>query len=71
MDVSTPTPTAPASPLRQRMLDDMRAAIRAGSGGEFHYAIRNSDRSIGARVSGEIARVHGNLGMSTTPISAA
>ncbi len=54
--------------LATRMLDDMRAAIHESRGGEFDYVIRNSDRSIGARVSGEIARVHGNLGMSETPI---
>jgi glutamate synthase (NADPH/NADH) large chain len=52
------------------MLADMRAAIHAAQGGEFHYPIRNSDRSIGARVSGEIARVHGNQGMSEAPIRA-
>ena len=55
--------------LAARMLDDVRAAIHAGSGGSFHYPIRNSDRSIGARLSGEIARVHGNLGMSAQPIA--
>jgi glutamate synthase (NADPH/NADH) large chain len=54
--------------LAARMLDDLRGAIHAGSGGRFHYAIRNSDRSIGARISGEVARVHGNLGMSANPI---
>ena len=54
--------------LATRMLDDARAAIHAGRGGSFRYAIRNSDRSIGARLSGEIARVHGDLGMSAQPI---
>src|SRR4249919_3128284 len=54
--------------LAAQMLHDMRDSIHAGSGGIFNYPIRNSDRSIGARVSGEIARVHGNLGMSHAPI---
>jgi glutamate synthase (NADPH/NADH) large chain len=54
--------------LATRMLDDMREPIHAASGGIFHYPIRNSDRSIGARLSGEIARAHGNLGMNHAPI---
>jgi glutamate synthase (NADPH/NADH) large chain len=45
-----------------------RAAIEAQSGGEFHFALTNCDRSIGARLSGEIARRHGDLGMSDHPI---
>jgi glutamate synthase (NADPH/NADH) large chain len=63
------TPRDPGT-LAATMLADMHDAIHAGTGGEFNYAIRNSDRSIGARVSGEIARVHGNLGMSPAPITA-
>jgi len=42
--------------------------LRKASGGDFHYAVRNDDRSIGARLSGEIALRHGNLGMSGNPI---
>jgi glutamate synthase (NADPH/NADH) large chain len=37
-------------------------AIEAGSGGEFSFEVTNCDRSIGARLSGEIARRHGNTG---------
>jgi glutamate synthase (NADPH/NADH) large chain len=54
--------------LAERMVADSRDAIASRSGGEFQYAIRNSDRSIGARLSGEIARRHGNLGMEDSPI---
>jgi glutamate synthase (NADPH/NADH) large chain len=54
--------------LATRMLDEMRAAIHAGAGGQFNYVVRNSDRSVGARLSGEIARVHGNQGMADAPI---
>ncbi len=32
------------------------------------YVIRNTDRSIGARLSGRIARLHGNHGMHDAPI---
>jgi glutamate synthase (NADPH/NADH) large chain len=37
-------------------------------GGEFHYTIKNTDRSVGAALSGEIARHHGDQGMAATPI---
>jgi glutamate synthase (NADPH/NADH) large chain len=47
----------------------MRAAIHAGAGGEFHFDIGNADRSIGARLSGEIARVHGDAGMADAPVT--
>ena len=54
--------------LAEKMIDDMSDAIRQGIGGEFSYRVGNCDRSIGARISGEIAAVWGNLGMSDTPI---
>lgn len=44
-------------------------AIEAKTGGEFEFAITNCDRSIGARVSGEIAKRYGNLGMADSPIT--
>jgi glutamate synthase (NADPH/NADH) large chain len=53
--------------LAEQMLYDMRAAIDSGSGGKFHYAVHNFNRSIGARISGEIARRWGNVGMSAAP----
>jgi glutamate synthase (NADPH) large chain len=54
--------------LAEKMRNDMGAAIDAASGGKFHYAVNNFNRSIGARVSGEIARRWGNAGMSATPL---
>jgi glutamate synthase (NADPH) large chain len=54
--------------LAEQMLNDMRAAIDSGSGGKFHYAVHNFNRSIGARISGEIARRWGNVGMSAAPL---
>ena len=54
--------------LAEQMLKDMRAAIDTASGGKFHYAINNFNRSIGARISGEIARRWGNAGMSAAPL---
>jgi glutamate synthase (NADPH/NADH) large chain len=55
--------------LAARMLADTRDAIAAKAGGEFHYAITNRNRAIGARLSGEIARRHGNYGMRDAAIT--
>jgi glutamate synthase (NADPH/NADH) large chain len=44
-------------------------AIEDRSGGEFEFEVTNCDRSIGARLSGEIARRYGNNGMEPDPIT--
>ncbi len=54
--------------LAEQMVADALAAIENKTGGEFTYTVRNTDRSIGARLSGEIAVRHGNLGMDKNPI---
>ena len=54
--------------LAHKMLDDTAAAIHEKAGGNFEYDVRNFDRSIGAMLSGEIARTHGNEGMWDAPI---
>ena len=54
--------------LAEKMLRDMRAAIDAKTGGKYSYRINNFNRSIGARISGEIARRWGNAGMSEAPL---
>jgi glutamate synthase (NADPH/NADH) large chain len=51
-----------------QMVTDMLPAIESASGGNFSYALTNCDRSIGARLSGEIAKRHGNNGMEPNPI---
>jgi glutamate synthase (NADPH/NADH) large chain len=51
------------------MVAEMLPAIEAASGGAFSYAVTNCDRSIGARLSGEIAKRHGNTGMESNPIT--
>ena len=61
-------PRDPAA-LAARMQADLGAAIRDRSGGEWSYPIKNSDRSIGARIAGMIARQHGNHGLSEHPIT--
>ena len=55
--------------LAERMVEEMKDTVINKKGGEFHYEIRNVDRSIGARVSGEIAKRYGNYGMSDTPLN--
>ena len=42
---------------------------RRRSGGEWSYELKNFNRSIGARLSGEIARRWGNYGMSEAPLT--
>ena len=54
--------------LAERMVADALPAIESAAGGTFSYAVRNDDRSIGARLSGEIAVRHGNLGMTGSPV---
>jgi len=55
--------------LAEEMVKLAKGAIDAKSGGEFELDVCNCDRSIGARVSGEIARQHGNQGMAGAPIT--
>ena len=43
-------------------------AITHSTGGEYSFTVTNCDRSIGARLSGEIARRHGEAGMANSPI---
>lgn len=54
--------------LAIRMLKQLSPAIKNKSGGEFEFSVTNCDRSIGAMISGEIAKRHGNQGMSDAPI---
>ena len=43
-------------------------AVETMSGGGGSFVIRNTDRTVGARLSGKIAAIHGNKGMKDTPI---
>nr|WP_314232453.1 glutamate synthase large subunit [uncultured Moraxella sp.] len=55
--------------LAEQMVIDMIETIKSAKGGDFSYRIGNCDRSIGARISGEIAALHGNNGMASAPIN--
>lgn len=54
--------------LAEAILSDAMPAIDNRSGTELSYVLRNDNRSIGARLSGEIARRYGNTGMENYPI---
>jgi glutamate synthase (NADPH) large chain len=54
--------------LNERMVADCGKAIEERRGGTFFYEVRNFHRSIGARLSGEIARRFGNHGLDTDPV---
>ena len=55
--------------LNQDMLEAASHAVAHHEGGEFRFAIRNTDRSVGATLSGEIARQYGDQGMAAYPIT--
>ncbi|MEJ2274269.1 MAG: glutamate synthase large subunit [Woeseiaceae bacterium] len=54
--------------LAEQMVEDCMPAIEGKTGGRFGFEIQNFNRSIGARLSGEIARRHGNNGMADAPL---
>jgi len=64
-----PQPSADATGLAAQLDIDLAAVIAGKRGGAYTYTIRNTDRSIGARLSGRIARMHGDRGMADAPIS--
>ncbi|MGJ8669366.1 MAG: glutamate synthase large subunit [Oceanococcus sp.] len=55
--------------LAEAMVAATLPAIEGKLGGSFEFEVKNINRSIGARLSGEIAKRHGNHGMSDTPIT--
>lgn len=57
--------------LAEQMWQDTREAIETAAGGRFHYDVQNFNRSIGTRLAGEIARRHGNHGMSEAALDIA
>ncbi|WP_085298484.1 glutamate synthase large subunit [Cognaticolwellia mytili] len=54
--------------LNQKLVSLASDAIAHSQGGEYRLAIQNTDRSVGASLSGEIARQHGDQGMASSPI---
>ena len=55
--------------LASRISADADEAVTTGQSATLDYPISNADRAIGARLSGDIARVHGDHGMDDAPIT--
>jgi len=55
--------------LNLKVAGQFRETVAAKSGGGGSFAIRNTDRSVGALLSGEIAQLYGNKDMSSDPIN--
>ena len=55
--------------LNQNIVKTCADAVTGKQGGEFEFTITNCDRSVGATLSGEIAKLYGNKGMSDKPLS--
>jgi len=57
-------PKPPINVLNEQIIKDARPAIDDPEWRvKLHYTIKNQDRSIGARLSGEITRQHGDVGL--------
>ncbi len=54
--------------VAEHIVQAVLPAIENRTGGEFDFEVTNCDRSLGARISGEIAKRYGNQGMADTPI---
>ncbi len=54
--------------LAEEIVETLLESIENKSGGTYHFDVNNRARSLGARVSGEIAKRWGNDGMSSSPI---
>ena len=53
----------PFSKLSERIASDATEAIKGNGSVELNYPIQNTDRTIGARLAGEIAALHGDVGL--------
>lgn len=62
------TPRDPGR-LNIKIREKFKDAVKDKTGGDGRFHIQNSDRSVGAALSGQIARHHGNTGMENHPIT--
>jgi glutamate synthase domain-containing protein 3 len=65
---SRPPRTSPST-LDDQLLPSLRRAIEVGERVRVARSVRNVDRAIGARISGEIARCHGAHGLEPDAIT--
>jgi len=54
----------PGIPLDDTIIEDVREAIDTGRRMQRSYTIKNTDRTVGGRLSGEVARKYGDEGLS-------
>jgi glutamate synthase (NADPH/NADH) large chain len=54
--------------LNLKLVKQFETAVEKFAGGEAEFSIQNTDRSVGARLSGVIAAMYGNKGMAAQPI---
>lgn len=54
--------------LNLKLIDRFETAVQNVTGGSADFPVRNTDRSVGARLSGAIAALHGNKGMAANPV---
>ncbi|MGA7280092.1 MAG: glutamate synthase large subunit [Desulfocapsaceae bacterium] len=55
--------------LNRLLVKTFAEAVVQSSGGRGYFTIRNTDRSVGAGLSGKIAALHGDRGMDSAPIT--
>ncbi|OOF12618.1 glutamate synthase large subunit [Salinivibrio sp. PR5] len=56
------------APLNQALLSELGEAIDANRRASIYKSVRNTDRSVGASLSGAIAKRYGNTGMAANPL---
>ncbi len=54
--------------MNQRLLQGFSDVVQESSGGRGSFSLQNTDRSVGALLSGKIAKIYGNTAMSSSPI---
>ena len=57
------------SDLADRISADAAQSVQIRKSTHFHYAIKNTDRAIGARLAGDIARKYGDAGLGSESIT--
>jgi glutamate synthase (NADPH/NADH) large chain len=57
------------SVLDKRLIEDSKSALVDGESVELFYKIKNTDRSFGAMLSGEIAKAYGDTGLADNTIN--
>ncbi|MGI8549588.1 MAG: glutamate synthase large subunit, partial [Dehalococcoidia bacterium] len=60
---SQPRNDRPDAPLDEQIIDDATQALETGSPIQLAYPLRNVNRTVGARLAGEIAKRYGDTGL--------